>query len=53
MTTTRTTAKADNEYMVNFPFVFFIQQQRLCSIRMMNKGDNDKKRQSDSKKLFD
>jgi hypothetical protein len=23
MTTTRTTAKADNEYMVKFPFVFF------------------------------
>ncbi len=47
MTTTRTTTKADNEYMHEVSFGFFYTtkkknnpQQRLCSIR-----DNDKRRE--------
>ncbi len=46
MTTTRTTTKADNEYMHEFPFVSFLynkksnQQQRLCNIR-----ENEQRRQ--------
>jgi hypothetical protein len=29
MTTTRTTTKADNEYMHEVPFGFFIQQKKV------------------------
>ena len=59
MTTTRTTTKADNEYMHEIPYGFVLYnkkksdpQQRLCSIRDNDKRERER-RQGDSKKLFD